>query len=481
MSNQVQRILQESSERGNQVKDLNELVTVIREQTPFPLYHPYVREGGASDDLKVRKPAWYERCAPDTALTSKLPWKIGFPWLNCYVCIGWQAFFSLEIDCRRIKEGAMPRKGENIYKRKDGRWEGRYIKYRKEDGMLVYGSVYGRTYTEVKCKKEQMLASFHEKSEEKEKSSEIYIQDLAQKWLESIEIFTKESTINKYRNIVKNHIYGEITKVPMEKVTAEMVQAHCNLLLREGGKLQNGLEPKTVADTLSVLRLIFRYAAHEDVKVNFDLDCVKIKQKYRPIRVLSCFEQRKLIEILYSNLNGKNIGMLISLYTGLRIGEVCALRWEHISFDEQIMKVRHTMQRIQKDGKSIVAISTPKSECSIRDIPIPAELVRVLKEYQCVERGYLITNSDEKYVEPRTMQNHYKRIEKCCPFEGTSFHTLRHTFATRSVEVGFDIKSLSEILGHSSVNITLNRYVHPSMELKASNMQKMDQLYTRSG
>ena len=137
------------------------------------------------------------------------------------------------------------------------------------------------------------------------------------------------------------------------------------------------------------------------------------------------------------------------------------------------------MQRIQiPDGptKTKILISEPKSQCSIREIPITKTLRGFLELYQN-EKGYVLTGKENKFIEPRTMQNRYKVILETCGISNANFHTLRHTFATRCIEVGFDVKSLSEILGHANVNITLNRYVHPSMAMKQKNMDKLSEIF----
>ena len=137
------------------------------------------------------------------------------------------------------------------------------------------------------------------------------------------------------------------------------------------------------------------------------------------------------------------------------------------------------MQCIQtSDGekKTAILIAEPKSQCSIRDIPIAGTLREKLIQ-QTIKEGYVLTGNKNRYVEPRTMQNRFKAIVKRCGIWDAHFHTLRHTFATRCIEVGFDVKSLSEILGHANVSITLNRYVHPSMELKQKNMDRLSALF----
>lgn len=199
------------------------------------------------------------------------------------------------------------------------------------------------------------------------------------------------------------------------------------------------------------------------------------------MRVLSRNEQEELYHYLYTELTPGNIGILISLFTGLRVGEVCALRWEDISFPEQAIYVHQTMQRVQvkndPNQKTKIIITAPKSACSIRTIPIPDLLVPVLELYKTTAIGYVLTNSHQRIMEPRTLQNYFKKALRNSSIKDANFHSLRHTFATRCIELGFDVKTLSEILGHAGVNITMNRYVHPSMELKKENMQRLSLLY----
>ena len=196
---------------------------------------------------------------------------------------------------------------------------------------------------------------------------------------------------------------------------------------------------------------------------------------------MTATEQKQLQQYLYNNLSDRNLGILVCLFTGIRIGEICALKWDDISFTEKHIKIQRTMQRIQCDEderKTKIIITTPKSKCSLRTIPLPDIVIeRIEKDFQNRE-GYVLTGQKDIFVEPRTMQNHFKRVLEECKIRNVNYHVLRHTFATRCIELGFDIKSLSEILGHASVNITMNRYVHPSMELKRENMNKLNDLFT---
>lgn len=377
----------------------------------------------------------------------------------------------------------MPRKGENIYKRKDGRWEARYIKQRSPNGKAIYGYVYARSYKEVKAKLQECLVSVAlTKSKAMEVNSEIpTFASIASEWYQSIAPQVKESTKNKYGNILASYIMPSIGDVPVNVLTYELIASEVNRLLIFGGKKQEGLSDKTVADILSVVRCILKYAVKNGKTIGCNVGAIQVRRCQKEIRVLSLSEQSQLCQYLYSDLNSYNIGILLSLFTGIRIGELCALRWENISLQEQTIRITHTMQRIQDKTnnchKTKIVITSPKSASSIRIIPIPNHLVSILESYQSTDSGFILTNDTEKYVEPRTMQNKFKKALKNSSIEDANFHSIRHTFATRCVELGFDYKSLSEILGHASVNITMNRYVHPSLELKRQNMQRLSELF----
>lgn len=375
---------------------------------------------------------------------------------------------------------SMSRKGENIYKRKDGRWEARFIKRRSANGKAEYGYVYAKSYREVKQKLYESILLLELTLNEPHSVAVPNFGDIANGWLISTLPRVKESTANKYRNLLTSYIMPYLSSFPLSELSPSCIETVCNNLLHSGGKQQTGLSPKTVSDALSVIRNILRYAAANGHTV-CDIQSVQIKHDFRPMRVLSRKEQEKLCSYLYAHLNSFNIGILICLFTGIRVGELCALKWEDISLKENTIYIHQTMQRVQAQNtgpkKTKIIITTPKSICSIRTIPIPAELAEIILKYQTTNVGFFLTNSNQHYVEPRTMQNRFKEVLKENSINEANFHALRHTFATRCVEVGFDVKSLSEILGHASVNITMNRYVHPSLELKKQNMQRLSDLF----
>lgn len=379
----------------------------------------------------------------------------------------------------------MPKRGENIYKRKDGRWEGRYMKSRL-DGKVKYGYIYARTYKEVKSKLTGIIenaAILKEKDQYimKEHSNSSF-SIIAAEWLENLKPQLKESSLVKYTNILNSYLLPSFGKRKIIDINREDIVLFCNELLISGGVKENGLAPKTVTNIISVLKNVFEYASQVKSYTVVDVRGISVKQAQKPMRILSHFEQNKLIQHLCKDLTLCNLGILLCLYTGLRIGEICALKWGDIAFNEQYLYVHQTMQRLQKRGnnevKTKILISEPKSDCSIRKIPLPDKIFQLLKEYRHLENTYFLTGKRNKFIEPRTLQNRFKAVVKECNIRDVNFHALRHTFATRCVELGFEVKSLSEILGHANVNITLNRYVHPSMELKQKNMNMLSTLFT---
>lgn len=377
----------------------------------------------------------------------------------------------------------MPRKGENIYKRKDGRWEGRYIKDRLPDGKAVYGYVYARSYRELK----NDMVCIHLQRERHQlyatgRAQATDFQSAADQWLESIRPHIKESTRMKYQNLMSAYILPTLGSQSLRNISYEKIEHTCNLLLTRGGSKGTGLSPKTVSDVLSLIRNILKYAADSGKIPACDTSAIAIRQNAREMRVLSRGEQEQLCTFLCEHPSLPNIGILLCLFTGLRVGELCALQWEDISLREHTLHVHQTMQRIQNTDvpgkKTKVIVTEPKSRAAVRTIPLPEYLVNTLRELPQPATGYFLTGNKHTFMEPRTMQNHFKRVLENCAIRPANFHALRHTFATRCVELGFDVKSLSEILGHASVTITMNRYVHPSIELKRNNMERLSALFT---
>lgn len=372
----------------------------------------------------------------------------------------------------------MPKKGENIYKRKDGRWEGRYIRSHNANGKAEYGYIYGRTYGDVKQKLLRMKVLPQQRSEKQNGKVNTYSQ-LLDDWLRSSRLNIKESTYARYTHLIQTHIKPHLGDFPLSQLTTQIIEDFIAEQLKSG-RLDGhgGLAPKTVTDILTVIKNTMEYAKYNNYETGCNLKKLSVKKKGKEMRVLTPTEQTALLKTLTDEMDLCKFGVVLSLYTGLRIGELCALTWEDLCLSQSVLKVRKTMQRIQETEigavhKTKIIITEPKSKCSIREIPLPPFIVDMARQFSAPPQAFVLTGDTKRFIEPRTMQNRFKSYISESGIENANFHATRHTFATRCVEVGFEIKSLSEILGHANVNITLNRYVHSSFELKCSNMNKL--------
>lgn len=372
----------------------------------------------------------------------------------------------------------MPRKGENIYKRKDGHWEGRYIYRYDEFNKGKYAYIYGKSYSEVKKKLSERKAMPIESFETFPKPAVMYEQILDE-WLCAVRLNVKESTYARYDHLIKTHIEPHLGKCRLSHLGATLIEEYILMQLSNGRLDGKGaLSPKTVTDILTIIKSTFEYAEYKGYTIPCNISKLNIKKREKEMRVLSYEEQECLVRVLTQNMDRCKFGTLLSLYTGIRIGELCALKWEDVNLAQSTLVIRKTMQRIQNhdensNHKTKIIITEPKSKCSVRKIPLPKFIVEYAIQFISEPNDYILSGKPDKFIEPRTMQNRFKSYVTESGIESANFHSLRHTFATRCVEVGFEIKSLSEILGHANVNITLNRYVHSSFELKCSNMNKL--------
>ena len=368
----------------------------------------------------------------------------------------------------------MSRKGENIYHRKDGRWEGRYIKFYSQNNKAIYGYVYAHTYGEAKDK---LLVAKSNVNREKAKYLDITFAESAFYWLNKKNFSVKESTQARYEDKIRNHInpafanykISEITTIDLEKFVH-------NLISLKGIKKDTTLSAKTVSDTLIILKSILKHSEQLGCKLNCNLDCLKIKIQSKEIKVISKEEQMLVNQKILDSQDYTSVGILLSLYTGIRIGELCAMTIDDIDVNLGKMKVWKTLQRIPDKScekrKTKLIFLEPKTKKSKREIPLASFVLNIIKSMNYSSGCFLLSGTTTP-VEPRTMENRYKKFMKELNITNTSFHSLRHTFATRCIEANFDIKTLSDLLGHSSVSITLNRYVHSSYDLKVENMNKI--------
>lgn len=295
-------------------------------------------------------------------------------------------------------------------------------------------------------------------------------EEISKKWLEMKKNSIKESTYCNYMFIIDKYLMPTLRKTCLRK----LIDYNYNNFIQE---LKTNLSVKTVRDITNVLKSILKYS-QEEYTCSINLKSINMpKLNVAKIKVLNKREKGKLERYCLKQNTLKSLGVVVCLYTGLRIGELCALKWEDIDLEEKVIFVRKTLQRvyIEKENNSKIIINSPKTTSSIRRVPINNKLYEILKplkkEYK--NEDFFLTGSNEKYVEPRNYQNLFKLLLSECKVKPYKFHILRHTFATYCIEVGMDAKSLSEILGHSNVNITLSRYVHSSDKIKKKFLEKL--------
>lgn len=363
----------------------------------------------------------------------------------------------------------MAKRGENIRKRADGRWEGRYIEAYSSDGKAIYRSVYGRTYTETKEK-----LSLNKNLCNQNTGNKISMEELFREWLYIKESSIKISSEVTYRYFIDKHFIPHFKNVKAMYLTSELVQD----FISKNSKLS----PKTMCDMISLLIQIIKYGQSKKYINYFDFDSIIYPKSLKDeLPVLKNSEFIKLVNYVQTNFEIQKTGILLSLFMGIRLGEICALQWEDVNFLDETIHIGKTMQRLKNLDKNAktktkIVIDTPKSQKSIRDIPIPSFLLELLKEYKSCNKSYILTGTTD-HIEPRSYQKKFKSCLENARIPDTNFHSLRHTFATRAIEQGCDIKSLSEMLGHSSVKFTMERYVHPSNEHKKMNLEKLAVFY----
>ena len=248
----------------------------------------------------------------------------------------------------------------------------------------------------------------------------------------------------------------------------------------QSGRLDNkgGLSPSYVRSMMLIINAAIKFAVEEQMCLPLKTPICKPVLVKRELSILSLEEQKKLESYLCIGLDCAKAGILISLHTGLRIGEVCALSWEDVDLQNHIIRVRHTVARVKNTNtesrnSTCLIIDSPKTKASIRDIPISSSLLPILLSIKKEASSQYVISKADNFVSPRTLEYQYRRLIQKSGITVVNYHALRHTFATRCIEAGVDVKSLSEILGHANVNITLNTYVHSSMELKKTQIEKL--------
>ena len=297
------------------------------------------------------------------------------------------------------------------------------------------------------------------------------IREIAEAWKEYKRPYVKQSTMAAYVLILENHVlpeFGDNDSLHEHDVQAFVLK-----------KIEHGLSAKSVKDILIVLKMVMKFGVKNEWMNHYEWDIkFPVNSQPKELEVLSVANHKKILDYVQHNFTFMSLGIYISLSTGLRIGEICALKWSDINVADGKITVQRTIERIymvegEKKHTQLV-INTPKTVNSCREIPISKELLAMVKPMKKVVNAdfYVLTNED-KPTEPRTYRNYYNRLMEKLDIPKLKYHGLRHSFATRCIEAGCDYKTVSVLLGHSNISTTLNLYVHPNMEQKKRCINRM--------
>ena len=375
----------------------------------------------------------------------------------------------------------MCRKGENIRKRKDGRWEARYIKCRDSNGKIQYGSLYGKSYREVKEKRNKKIAELPGYGTCVKNSGVLTYQATMEaastRWCQEIRHTIKDSTFSNYELLIRKHILPEFGTTQIRRITNRHIV--CFIQKEREQEFSVG----TIHVVLSVLRNILKFAAGEGVYTAEPIRYPHLTGTSQEVKIMEAQDYQGLEQFLMENMDPFHFGLLLCMHTGIRVGELSGLRWEDIDLAQRKIHIRRTVIRIQnldqipdpkthKIPKTVLYIGPPKTVHSAREIPLPDKLLFYARLLSQKPDDYILTASSH-CMEPRAIQRKYASLLKSRGIPPIKIHALRHQFSCRWVERGFDTKSLSEILGHTSVKTTLDLYVHIQSETKRQYMNEL--------
>lgn len=358
----------------------------------------------------------------------------------------------------------MPKRGENITKRKDGRYEARFVKERDEYGRIKkYGFVYAKSYLEVKKKREEEIKNYEKSDQIKKIYENKTLTYSIDKWLE-YKISLKDSSYTNYYSIIYSKIIPFFKNKNLKDLDENIILDFIKSLQQE--KLSN----KRIKDILLVLK---QFLKDKNINIKIELPKVTVKK----IETLNLNEISIIEKYAKESQDVKVFAILLVLFSGLRIGELCALKWQDIDLDEKIIHINKTLIRVKckdpnSETKTKVILDTPKTKNSIRDIPINEEILPYLKKFKKDNKCFFLTGN-YSFITTKKYYFFYLNVLKSLSIKKYKFHILRHTFATRSLLCGIDVKTLSEILGHSSVEITLDLYVHVKENEKLIQINKL--------
>ena len=299
-------------------------------------------------------------------------------------------------------------------------------------------------------------------------------------WMENyIKPSAKSNTVTCYETMIENHIVPYLGELVLSEVTPMAVQMMVTKLMSRGNeKTGKGLSASTVNLLITLVQSSLEVAYSMGLVTEFSADKIKRpKIKEKPMTCFTLDEQKKIEAYIRSLQKPRLVGILLCLYTGLRIGELMALEWNDIDFEKREMHINKSCTDGKNaNGKFCRLVDTPKTETSIRTIPLPKQLIPILKDAKRKNGSRYVVGDRDTVIAIRSYQRTFELLLKHLNIQHRGFHSLRHTFATRALECGMDVKTLSEILGHKSPAITLARYAHSLMDHKREMMNRVGKL-----
>ena len=307
-------------------------------------------------------------------------------------------------------------------------------------------------------------------------------QTLLLEWLEKFQKeHIKARTYNRYQGLIEMHIVPALGDRDISSLSRKEIQ---NFLInqKKDGNMRNKetLSATSTNMMLSLLNLAFEYACDmEYIKEN---PCIRIRRARADTKKVEAFstDEQRAVEAEIAKSGDRRLhGIILCLYTGLRLGDSIALTWSPLDSTLGTLKVTTTAYRAQNEyGIWNLCIDTPKTESSERVIPLPKYITDMLSQDRDVAKTpYIVENKKAERMSIRSYQYLFERLTEKVGVRKLNFHALRHTFATRALECGMDIKTLSELMGHKNASITLNRYAHSMMDTKIAAMNKLEKLF----
>ncbi len=363
----------------------------------------------------------------------------------------------------------MARRGENVYKRKDGRWEGRVL---GKDGKYRY--FYAASYRQVKEK----IKSASEQQVVRQAQRNTGAAELFDTWVQQVQTQVKPTTFENYESCIRRYVIPFFGQAPNKTISVKTVMAFVQHI--EGTA---NLSATTKKKILTIFKTALRAGLKSMPQRATILEAVVLpKTETKEVQVFSMAEQRQIEAAVYHTADTRALGIVVCFYTGIRLGELCALRWSDIDLEAGTMNICRTVSRtrcFEPGGpKTMLLVGSPKSRKSARKIPLPAFLLQLIQQHwRSAPDHYYVVSGKDVPIDPRSYEKIYKNVLSIAGVKDRKFHAIRHTFATRALELGVDIKTISEILGHSGVSVTLNIYAHSMLEQKKKAIDKFNQMH----